>query len=463
MDDDNIVVNFDYDMDNDDYDEEEEIIKIDVEDEEDEEYIDEEFEDDDIEEEIEEEEKPEPKQKVTKPKEKKPILKRLMVGTLTIGILIFAFSGIQGFGQPRYMRIVNTDIGFSFNHDDEPSFYSNDSAFFFQVTRTSIRKLGSNAENRWSEMLFFSRPIMVSRGNIVAVGEDRGRVINVFNENGHLFSSTFEYPVLSFSVTETGFLTVILQLDVGIRVQVHGEHHTNPNFLFRNDIHSPLLHPVSAEMAANGRYVVITFLDMQNHIDTIVQFYFTREEDAWATDRGLFSQVPLLNEMPIHTRIMNNNRVLVITDMAIRAYDIGPGNNTPLVWERALTNRLEHIEFLHGSHFAIALGERIPGVLYAPPPNTVQVFNMNNVQTTYIEMDRRISQLHMSNNAVVIGTDRFFIAKTLAGDILWEYVALHDVRDFLLLENTNTFLVVGAARAEVWRRQRVRDEITIFD
>ena len=63
----------------------------------------------------------------------------------------------------------------------------------------------------------------------------------------------------------------------------------------------------------------------------------------------------------------------------------------------------------------------------------------------------------------MIGTDRTFIAKSLAGEVLWEYVALHDVRDFILLENTNTFLVVGAARAEVWRRQRVRYEVSIFD
>ena len=452
--DDNIVVNFDYDMsDDDDDDEEEDIIKVKVEDEDEE--TDEE---DDDEEEDEEEEEPKPRRK---PIDKRTLIKRIIIFILILGGLALSFVGIR-FGRAGEMRIINTEIGFPFNHDDAPSFYSYNSAFFFQVTRTSIRMLGSNETQRWQDIFLFSRPIMVARGSIVAVGEDRGRVIYVYNESGPLFSSTFEHPVLSFSVTETGFLTVILQLDIGIRVQVHSEHHITPAFLFRNDIHSPLLHPVSAEISSNGRYVVITFLNMENYIDTLVQFYFTREQDAWATDRGLFSQIPFLNEMPIHTRIMNNNRVLVITDSAIRAYDIDSSHNTPLVWEIGLSNRLDRIEFLQGSHFAIALGERLPGSLNAPLQNTVQVFNMNGVQTTYIEMDRRVSQLHMSHNSVVVGTDRFFIAKTLAGDILWEYTALHDVRDFILLENTNTFLVVGAARAEVWRRQRVREEVNIL-
>jgi hypothetical protein len=61
-----------------------------------------------------------------------------------------------------------------------------------------------------------------------------------------------------------------------------------------------------------------------------------------------------------------------------------------------------------------------------------------------------------------VGTSRNFFGVDMTGEMIWEYIALQDIRDFIFLENSETVLIAGAARANIWRRQRSREGDDFF-
>jgi hypothetical protein len=382
---------------------------------------------------------------------------------LTVLVVYFFVLPRLGFGAEREMSMMSTGQDFNFDFDAGAMFHSNDSRSFYFATRDSMRFIRSDGGLVWHESFTFNRPWLATGGDFVAIGEYRGgRNIYVFDDSGPVFSVTLDNPIRSFWVNETGFLSVIVGYERGFGVYVFNQHRTQENYpFFHRSMPYDLIAPTHAQVSADGRYIAIAVLDVSFGPYTTVQFRYTSQRDAWGTDLGLFAVESFPGQLVTAMQFMNDNRLIIATNEAIRGFQLGPRHTvSEELWAIELENEKTHIEFYNGTHFAFAVGTRLPmatGEGY--PLGMVRVFTANNGQLTgSFELGRRVTHLRMGHNAVMIGGDRSFHTIDFRGNHLWEHTTLFDTRDVLFLDNINTILVTSSMRAEVFERRRLRED-----
>jgi len=386
-------------------------------------------------------------------------------GILLIGFIIFCVAiavqfifDLTSIGADD-LRLVNTGHGLSYAVDANASFHSNNTRFFYFVTRTGVRYVNDRGETRWHETFNLTRPHMTARGDIVAIGEaDRGRTVSVFNSSGLLYSETFNNSVLGFFINTEAYLSTIQQLDSGFEIQVHN-HTRRFEHLFRKQIFQadrPMEIPVAVDVSNSGRYIAIAYLDLNRHLSTTVEFWFIDPSVAPIGTDGLFAGREFPDETFINMRFIADDHFLIITDSRITLYRIAD-NTLQDVWTENLYNRLDQLVFC-GNRFAYVSGSATnPDGSYADPVGKVNIFDLSGRTGTF-NMGRRATHLSMSNNSVIVGANRYFHALNAQGTSLWHHNATHDVRDMLFLNDTDTVLIAGPNRAYVWRRQRARGD-----
>lgn len=367
-----------------------------------------------------------------------------------------------GFGVAGEMGIIGTDRVISYDFDSGAAFHSNDSRFFYFVTREGIRQYASNKNLMWHEPFTFNNPWLSARGDIVAVGEERGgRVIYVFNTNGFMFRVTLENPVLAFWVNETGFLSVITQYDGGYGVYVFNQYRTTPeNSLFHWSTFYDLIQPTHVEVSPDGRYIVIAIVDLNFQVHTSVHFRYINQWDAWGTELGLFATQDFRGQLITALRFMDRNKLIVATTSQIACFQLGPGHTVSReLWTIDLENTKTHIDFYNGTHFAFVVGERLlmaTGEGY--PLGTVRIFGTTGIETGSFELGRRATHLRMGHNSIIVGGKRSFHAIDFRGTPIWEHISLFDTRDVLFLDDINTILIAASNQAEIFERRRIRDD-----
>jgi len=390
------------------------------------------------------------------------IKNKILIFIAIIAIVMVVQFFMHSRAQDHITRFETTGHGVTYDFDASPSFYSNNSQFFFHATRDSMRSLRSDATVRWTAPLSLNRPIMVARGDIVAVGEQSGgRRVYVFDNDGLLFRRDFAHPVVSFFVNESGILAVIVQYASGHGIYVFDQGTVAANrAMFSMAIHENLRYPTSVEVSADGRYIAVAILDLNTRLSTTVQFRYINEEDARGTVGGLFSSETFYGQI-IHTmRFMEGHRLVIATTSQIVCHQITRGNHAVStqreVWDIQLNNVLSAIEFYNNRYFVFVTGDRHAGAVDASPVGTVYIVNASGDTVGEYSIGRRVTHLSLGHRTVLVGADRNFHAIDFRGQHIWEHNALFDTRTVIFLGNTNTILVAGANRAEIHTRNRIR-------
>ena len=384
-------------------------------------------------------------------------------GIFVVGLLLIVLAVVAqytfdlvGVGA-QDLRMERTSQYVTYSLDANPSFYSNNSRFFYFVTRTGIRYVPSSGEARWQETFSLGRPQIATRGDFVAVGEEGGQTIRVYNTGGLVDTVPLDNPSLGFSVNANGGIAVIMAVDGGYHV--HGFNRgESANPFFRLHIthrENPMRFPVAAEVSDDGTYVAVAHLNIYRQMVTEVDF-FAGQQARFGTE-ALFGSEDFTGEAFIAMRFMAGGRFLLITDSRISMQRID-GNSFREEWMVPLYNRIDRLAFCGDNRFAFVSGAASsPDGRNADPVGTVNIFDINGL-TGRFYLGRRATHLSMGHGAVIVGADRYFHAVSARGASLWQHSALFDVRDMIFLENTNTVLIAGVNSAEVWRRQRTRNE-----
>ena len=383
---------------------------------------------------------------------------------VAVGVLHIAFNVTGILGRGGDLRWVNTGRGVPYTADASPVFHAH-GAFFYVATRDGVRLVsGATGESRFHETLNLRRPIHRGRGPYFAVSEgEQGRIVYLYDLSGRVFAEVFDHPIHNFSINAQGFLTVISQIPDGYSIYIFHRHVNDGNRYrryIRENVH-PNIIPIAAEVSDSGRYITVALLDFNNRLETQVQFAQTYERDAdWGT-YGIFFSYIFRDELLLHMQKTSETRTVVITDGQIAVFDRGGRSGQTPTIEKVTTiplhNRISELAFDNEGRFAVAFGSPLLNHPEAAADGTVHIFDARGVRTGVYETGRRVTHLAKGHGMTIIGTDRNFHAVNREGVRGWEFVALHATQDFLFMENSDTVLIAGSNRADVWRRQRVRD------
>ena len=385
------------------------------------------------------------------PAQKMLIASVFLITAAIIQHFVFDLVGV-GADARQELRMTNTEIEVFYGFDMHASFYSPGARHFYFAARDGVQSISSTGEIRWHQGFNMSLPVMVGRGDIVAVGEPGGHRIYVFNSSELLYVANLPHPVLYFTVNGSGYLSVITQLDTGREIRVF--HYDRPDeYIYRAPINDANVFPVSVDVSECGTYIVKALWDVDTLIFSRLTFSYVRLVDSRGIPNGLFATYDFPDEFIIRTRFTSCGMVIVITDQQILGYPAGEGTQGP-AWNIPLYNRPDKI-YIGANSFAYVTGDPFLNQPEAISHGVLHIYNFDGNKLGSHNLGRRATHLTINHNTVLVGMGRTFYAINQHGIRLWDYQAIHDVQDMIFLENTDTVLLAGGIRAAVMRRLRV--------
>jgi len=398
--------------------------------------------------------------KINKKNKNPSVSWKILVGALLVIIavmvhhLIVSFVGVEMVD----LRLHETDVNILYSTDMHADFHSYGGSSFFYVHRGQMQYMSSSGDLLWHFPLSLTVPIMATRGETVAVGEERGRRVYVFNAEGQLwYRADFLHPVIYYSVNRSGYLSVILSTEGGYEVRVHAPGNVT-EYLYRNIIPNANRFPIAVDTSEDGRFVSIAVLDVgATAMISRVLFSFTRDfVEAQPFTDGLIFMTEFHGEFAFRTHFTECGRVLVFTDRQITAFMPETENEFfRELWRIPLRNQLDEL-YIHDRGFAYVTGTPFLNQRQATPAGVLHMYSFDGEITGTLELGRRASPVHLSarGDAVLLGMGRTFYAVRHDGTRLWTYNATHDVHHMIFLENTDTVLLGGINSASVRRRAR---------
>jgi hypothetical protein len=390
--------------------------------------------------------KEEPKKKIS-PSKIMLIVSAILIGAALIQHLALTLVGGQA-GQN--LRMVSTDTEIFYGFEMHTSFYSPGSRQFFFGTRDGVQNISSAGEIRWQQGFNMTQPIMIGRGETIAMGEPDGRVVYVFGLNGLLYTANLDNPLLYFTVNQNAYLSVILRTNIGYEVQVFSPGGNSP--IYRNTINDTNMFPLSVDVSECGTFIAVAFFNVDALMFSRVQLSYVRRTDSRGLPDGLIAWYDYSNEFVYRTRFTPDGTILVFTDNQILALTTDVGAHGPL-WSIPLNNQPDKL-YVGENLFAFVTGDPLLNPVEHTSPGILFIYDFDgNLSSTY-DLGRRATHLSIDFNTVLVGTNRTFYAINAYGTRIWTYAAVQDVNSMLFLDNVDTVLMAGGTQATVLRRIR---------
>jgi hypothetical protein len=371
----------------------------------------------------------------------------LLIACVAIAQHFFGFIGVEA---RQDFRMTDTEVSLQYNFDVQASFFSFGNRYFFFSTREGIQYISSTTgESRWQHGFSMARPVMVGRGNVVAVGEENGLNIYVFDSSGLLYHVQLPSPLLYFTVNQSGYLSAIVRTDVGYMIMVYSPAHSG-NYIYRAPFNDSNVFPFSVDVSNCGTYIIKSLVDVNRLLVSRLTFSYVRRVDSRGVPDGLFAAYEFPNEFIVRSRFTNCGKVIVVTDERILGFE--PGTEGQL-WSIPFYNQPDRL-YVGDTSLAFITGEPFLNEPKAKTPGILHIYDFDGQPLGTYDLGRRVNHLSINHNTVLVGTDRTFYAISRQGTRLWTYTAMQDVRQMLFLENTDSILQAGSTRATVLRRLR---------
>lgn len=392
-----------------------------------------------------------------KEKVKRSKFKLIMVMLLVVAFALFVALELLGNGNfintlAGGSEFVETDISLAYDSNSKASFftYAKKDGFFY-ATKDGISFIDSSGLESMSRTYNMSNPVMTGEGSVAAVLEKNGNDVYVYNTDGEMYQVKTPYPILNYSVNAMGYVSVILKKDDNYIINVfndRGNLQSEGSLVYKNKM------PIATALSNDGRILAICFLDSSNvEINSYINFYYLNpgEANEYKSQDGLFTFSGDNTDQIIGLiKFMDNNELIAVSDKEISIYQ--PEKKPVKKAALPLSNKISAISF-NTNCFAVAYGAPF---LNQPSEKEgfVDIYDLGLSKIGEFKASSGVDYLAFGLNSLIIGEGRKFSAVTDKGGLLWEYTALHDVKQLLFLGNTSKILVAGTTEAIVMKMEK---------
>jgi len=360
--------------------------------------------------------------------------------------MVAFWSGALAFGRQYHELRTVQNFTFDSNSGTAFSIYGRG---FFRTTRDSVAFI-QGGEERWSDIVTLSSPVMTNAGGYAAVADARGHRVYVYGQNGRLYNVVAESTVLAFSLSENGYLATIVHVGDVYLVEVYNNRGDN---IFRRVEANSGIYPIAASLSADGRRLAISYVDATDvQVSAVVSLFYTNRADGARYTDSMYASARKERQIVPVIQFLGN-RIIAVSDSAIYGFDL----NLNRLWENPLHNRVDALAFAR-DRVVVALGEPLLGEEGADR-GTVLWFNTAGREVATHNFGRDITSLSINQrgNTTVVGAGRIFYGVG-ASNIIWQHNFSYDVRQMLPLSRRGEFLVVAGGGASVVRVVRVAEE-----
>ncbi len=230
-----------------------------------------------------------------------------------------------------------------------------------------MRCVDQGGETLWDVVYQMQQPTVDVDGNKVAVGDVKGDIIYLMDDEGPMGEIKTNLPIVQIAVAEAGIVAAILE-DVDV-YWIYVYNHQGETLLSIRTTMEQSGYPMSISLSPNGVLFSVSFLHLNGgELKTSVAFYNFGEVGQNYVDRYT-SGYNYTDLIVPNINFMSNDRVVAIADSRIMFYK---GAEKPELAKEVLLNH--QIEFVYEGEEHIALAFR--GI--SPEGDyTIQVYDLN--------------------------------------------------------------------------------------
>ena len=319
---------------------------------------------------------------------------------------------------------------------------------FFLATRDAMRFFNTDGAEVFRHGHTISNATLFSRGGYAAVLEQNGRVFNVYNAQGLMYSIVTDAPIVRFALGAQGFAAVMMHGGSGIfDIEIYDNFGTRSHYGRHTDEN---IVPMLMDISHDGRVLAIAYLDINGaQMNSFVSFFSIDGSHVGAGDifaENRHNPGEIVGAM----RFLADGRLVVVSDARIFVLDA----TAATAWETNLNNRVTHVEF-SDFWFAVAYGDaKLNRVGHAP--GTVVARNSFGIQLfTYSAPGGAVTGLQTRGGNIVVGsTGGHFAALSDTGQALWELTLPGNVQTVAMMGGPNNVVVLSPTQTSILRRIR---------
>ena len=353
----------------------------------------------------------------------------------------------------EHANFTHTGIRLNYEYSQSLNAFSTDGGFFF-CSKDGIRFITNRGDTKFNVPLNMREPVFLSAGRFVALSEGGGRSISVFSEEGLIYSKNYDEPnssIISFSINESGWLSVIVKIGDDYRVFAYNSVGLNPATIVFQDRN---IIPIASSMSSNGQILAISSVNFNGlNLESDIRFYYTSEALAGSLTDGIFATISNFSDEIVATlKFMADNRLVAISGSSLSVIEVGLNHTANTIWRYELDNEISHIAFADENTVVVALGSVFLNRTGKHLEGTLLFFDMKNGLSNTYETGSKITFLSGSLGAVVVGhgnLGRNITALDTRGRSLWDYVITQDVKDIQFLGGTSRAVFVFSLSLEV--------------
>ncbi len=306
--------------------------------------------------------------------------------------------------------------------------------------------MDQKGKEKWVDSYTMLSPVMLSDDNVVALAEENGTNVRVYNENGLLYNVTFNEAIVTFAVNGTGCLGTITKKGSDYELSVYsssGERVYGGNYVAKDGI------PMAMDISDDGSMFAVSFMNISNiKLTSNVLFYYINNSDSTdiESSNGMFTSVVCNDCMPFLLRFTADNRCISLMDNKIVFISPTAGQDTQKV-EIPVGNRISYSCVNGDGTVALAFGEPLLNAAQQLEKNTVLWYDSKGNKVNEYKADKDITGLYPGEDITVIAMDRAFNAFKTKGGSLWQYTALQDTLKVLAFNGSDKMLAVTPIKA----------------
>jgi len=381
-------------------------------------------------------------------------LKWIFVGLLTaVVVILFVFayfkfdlSGTLSPADPDGATFVEAGHSYEFDSFMNPLFYSYPNAGgYFCATKDGVKFVGENGEMKMNHMYSMSSPTLAGDGGIIAIAEQRGNMIYVYNSSGLLYEQRMKNPILGFSVNKSGLCSVMTQTENDYTISVYNQNGSLKHEKFVAAKQTVFL--AATAVSDDGRVLAELYYDVSGiDISSKITFSYINKGESIDYPDGVFGANDEFSGQIVYViEFTPDNRLITLSEKELSCID--PESNCQKIAAMAINNKISAF-CLTDSGFAIAYGEAVSSD--AEAVGIVKAFRLDMSEAATFQSDGKVTYLYGSNGAFVIGNGRDYTAiNNNGGGVLWKYNAQKDLKQLIFINGTKKILCVGENKADL--------------
>lgn len=302
------------------------------------------------------------------------------------------------------------------------------------ATVEGLTKLTLDGEHVWNKSYHFNELLFLNEAPYLAAVDITGKEAFIFDENGQLATIKTDYGIISATLNETGYLTIVTEDNNEHYISMYdylGNIAVKRRTVFKDDGY-----PVTVAMSKEATKMMTSHLYVSQHVvESVITFLDYSSDGELYTDR-IVGHERMKETMVSGLHYLNNNNVVLIGDNQLIFYHI---DKLPeLIKSIPIHTKIMDYE-VTGDSLVISFSEALTpeGENYR---DKIVSFSSAGEVLAILESENTVTDLSADEETYYI-IESSHIRKYKDENQIWNTTLHKDVRDIIQLSG-NQFLIV---------------------